>query len=134
MSSALQGNGSTSKWRKIRLRILQRDNYVCQMCGMDGNTVDHIVPRSLGGTDQPFNLQCLCNACNASKGGANRLQKGLKKAQKGLKNGLKTASGSTKNGLKTGFPQDDGRFFGTAGTPPTLHGLFIPQNDSISHD
>jgi 5-methylcytosine-specific restriction endonuclease McrA len=27
-----------------------------------------------------------------------------------------------------------GRFFEADGTPPTLHGLFIPQNESISHD
>jgi 5-methylcytosine-specific restriction protein A len=27
-----------------------------------------------------------------------------------------------------------GRFFDTEGTPPTLHGVFIPQNESISHD
>ena len=27
-----------------------------------------------------------------------------------------------------------GRFFEAAKTPPTLHGLFIPQNESISHD
>jgi hypothetical protein len=27
-----------------------------------------------------------------------------------------------------------GRFFSVEGTPPTLHGLFIPQNESLSHD
>jgi 5-methylcytosine-specific restriction endonuclease McrA len=27
-----------------------------------------------------------------------------------------------------------GRFFETETTPPTLHGLFVPQNESISHD
>jgi 5-methylcytosine-specific restriction endonuclease McrA len=27
-----------------------------------------------------------------------------------------------------------GRFFEADRTPPTLHGLFIPQNSSISHD
>jgi 5-methylcytosine-specific restriction endonuclease McrA len=27
-----------------------------------------------------------------------------------------------------------GRFFEEARTPPTLHGVFIPQNESISHD
>jgi hypothetical protein len=27
-----------------------------------------------------------------------------------------------------------GGFFGEGLTPPTLHGLFIPQNESISHD
>ena len=27
-----------------------------------------------------------------------------------------------------------GRFFETDGTPPTLHGVYVPQNESISHD
>ncbi len=27
-----------------------------------------------------------------------------------------------------------GRFFETDGTPPTLQGLYVPQNESISHD
>ena len=60
MSSALQGNGSTTKWRKIRQRILQRDGHTCQQCGMDGNSVDHIVPRQAGGGDEDWNLQTLC--------------------------------------------------------------------------
>ena len=35
-------------------------------------TVDHIIPRSRGGTDHPDNLQLLCAACNSLKG--NRTQ------------------------------------------------------------
>ena len=31
-------------------------------------TVDHIVPRSKGGTDHLDNLQLLCGACNSMKG------------------------------------------------------------------
>jgi 5-methylcytosine-specific restriction endonuclease McrA len=69
MSSALKDNGSTSKWRKIRQRILNRDGHTCQACGMDGNSVDHILPRLAGGTDDDWNLQTLCGSCNSSKGG-----------------------------------------------------------------
>ena len=69
MSSALKDNGSTSQWRKIRQRILNRDGHTCQACGMDGNSVDHIVPRSAGGGDQDWNLQTLCTSCNSAKGG-----------------------------------------------------------------
>ena len=30
--------------------------------------VDHILPKSRGGTDHPDNLQLLCSGCNRSKG------------------------------------------------------------------
>jgi len=57
MSSALKHNGSTSQWRRIRERIIQRDQGTCQICGNEGNSVDHITPRSAGGTDDDWNLQ-----------------------------------------------------------------------------
>jgi 5-methylcytosine-specific restriction endonuclease McrA len=69
LSSSLKGNGSTSQWRKIRERIIKRDG-VCQQCGSDEKlTVDHIIPRKLGGNDSMDNLQVLCASCNYSKGG-----------------------------------------------------------------
>lgn len=70
MTSAVD-NGSSGKWRKIRERILRRDGYCCQQCGQDNGKlhVDHIIPRRLGGVDQDWNLQTLCQKCNLSKGG-----------------------------------------------------------------
>ena len=67
--SSLKKGGSTTRWRKIREKILRRDDYTCQQCGQYGDTVDHIVPRSMGGDDHFENLQCLCSKCNYSKGG-----------------------------------------------------------------
>ena len=67
--SSLSGNGSSNRWRKIRDQIIKRDG-CCQMCGTEERlSVDHIVPRSLGGDDNASNLQVLCSSCNSSKGG-----------------------------------------------------------------
>ncbi|MEV7007549.1 hypothetical protein [Streptosporangium sp. NPDC051022] len=55
-------------WKKIRERIIRRDNGVCQwidhtghMCGTPGRNVDHKVPAHLGGTDDDTNLWLLCD-------------------------------------------------------------------------
>jgi 5-methylcytosine-specific restriction endonuclease McrA len=67
--SSLKKSGSTTAWRKIRQEVINRDG-CCQMCGTEERlTVDHIVPRILGGTDSMSNLQVLCGSCNSSKGG-----------------------------------------------------------------
>ena len=67
--SSLNGNGSSNRWRKIRDQIIKRDG-CCQMCGTEERlSVDHIVPRTLGGDDNPSNLQVLCSSCNSAKGG-----------------------------------------------------------------
>jgi 5-methylcytosine-specific restriction endonuclease McrA len=67
--SSLSSTGSSAKWRKLREWIIKRDG-CCQMCGTEERlSVDHIVPRHLGGDDNPSNLQVLCSSCNSSKGG-----------------------------------------------------------------
>ena len=40
----------------------------CANCGAPATGGDHIVPYSLGGTNDPANRQALCNRCNTSKG------------------------------------------------------------------
>jgi 5-methylcytosine-specific restriction endonuclease McrA len=49
--------------------------YRCKKCKrvfirLDDLEVDHIKPRSKGGTDRPSNLQLLCPICNKRKGTA----------------------------------------------------------------
>ncbi len=72
MSKAWQ-NGTPKGWRKIRLRILARDNYCCQICGQtEGRLhIDHIIPKRLMGAEGDYdaNLRTLCQKCNLAKGG-----------------------------------------------------------------
>lgn len=54
-----------------RREIFRRDNYTCQYCGKNigSLTVDHIVPRHLGGRETWTNLVTACCTCNHRKGG-----------------------------------------------------------------
>jgi 5-methylcytosine-specific restriction endonuclease McrA len=59
------------------LKILERDRYRCQYCGLDGLTsfenslimsVDFIQPRVHKGKKEPENLVTACRPCNRIKG------------------------------------------------------------------
>lgn len=54
-----------------RREVFRRDNYTCQYCGRrDVNlTVDHVIPRHLGGPHKWTNLVAACSSCNHRKGG-----------------------------------------------------------------
>ena len=73
-----------SAWMATRKRILLRDRYTCQGCGlirMD-HEIDHRVPLHLGGADDDSNLQSLCRTvgeaegCHARKSRAEAGQRG----------------------------------------------------------
>ena len=58
-------------------KILERDDYVCRYCGLDGRgsfenalvmRVDFVVPRARKGKKDPSNLVACCSACNTIKG------------------------------------------------------------------
>ena len=70
--------GYGSDWQRVRILILNRDKWICYICGkkLAGSdaTVDHIVSiaddPSLRLT--PSNLAACCRACNSGKAGRKR--------------------------------------------------------------
>jgi 5-methylcytosine-specific restriction endonuclease McrA len=70
------------KLHKLREAILARDGYVCRWCGCKTfrvppntrrlhqfhATIDHVVPRSRGGTNDVDNLVMSCFGCNQRRG------------------------------------------------------------------
>jgi len=59
------------------LKILERDQFCCRYCGLDGRTsfenalvmsVDFVVPRARKGKKDPANLVACCRPCNMIKG------------------------------------------------------------------
>ena len=61
------GYYTTGEWRAVRKLVLARDRHICWMCGRHATTVDHLVPRSKGGSMDPSNLAAACEKCNYAK-------------------------------------------------------------------
>lgn len=52
-----------------RAKLPGRERLLCHYCGVrPGTTIDHVVPRALGGPDARYNYQPSCETCNYSKG------------------------------------------------------------------
>lgn len=55
----------------LRWQVMRRAMGRCEACGVSSEVraleVDHIVPRSRGGTNDLWNLQALCSLCNVQK-------------------------------------------------------------------
>ena len=62
---------SDPKFADFRDKVLERDAYTCQYCGKSASelTLDHVIPRRLGGSHTWENLATACRQCNHKKGG-----------------------------------------------------------------
>src|SRR5271170_5950409 len=50
-----------------RRSVFARDGHRCQYCGAQAENIDHVVPRSRGGTHTWDNVVAACRRCNAAK-------------------------------------------------------------------
>ncbi len=74
-------NRRPRNWSKVHYpAVYERDGALCRYCGCveaDLLSVDHVVPRCQGGTDDIENLVVACMACNRRKGGRTPQQAGM---------------------------------------------------------
>jgi 5-methylcytosine-specific restriction enzyme A len=62
----------TRAWLSVRLYVLARDGYLCQIrgprCTKFANAADHIIPLADGGPEfDPKNLRAACKRCNSGR-------------------------------------------------------------------
>ena len=62
----------TQKKLTIKHIILEKTGGVCSKCGkplpLEKTTIDHLIPKYRGGTDELSNLIPMCKRCNKQKG------------------------------------------------------------------
>ena len=72
-----------------RRNLFARDRNSCQYCGKRYLTnelsLDHIIPRSMGGKSVWENVVCACTKCNVKKGGRTPRQSGMTLVQRPVK-------------------------------------------------
>tara|TARA_B100000929_G_scaffold286704_2_gene272276 strand:- start:2258 stop:2854 length:597 start_codon:yes stop_codon:yes gene_type:complete len=74
------------KWNKQvkynRNNVFLRDNYTCQYCNTQMSkvnlTIDHVLPRSLGGGTSWENVTTACMKCNSTKGNNRKIVPAVK--------------------------------------------------------
>ena len=87
--------GEQYGWENVKMYVRTRDRYTCQYCGVvrpPDLEVDHILPRSRGGTDRPDNLVAACHTCNAAKGNQTAAEFGHPRVQEQAKRSLRAAA------------------------------------------
>ena len=60
-----------------RKTAFHRDSFKCQYCGRSAENLDHVVPKSQGGSHTWENVVACCRRCNTKKGGRTPHEAGL---------------------------------------------------------
>ncbi|MFI5496313.1 HNH endonuclease [Actinoplanes sp. NPDC051859] len=60
-----------------RTGVLARDGRRCAYCGKPGTTIDHVLPRSRGGSNSWLNTVAACGRCNQRKGDRTPAEAGM---------------------------------------------------------
>lgn len=71
LNEYLEGKQITKR-KNLTKRLLEANNYICALCGepttLKESNIDHIIPKSKGGSDSIENLQATHKVCNFKKG------------------------------------------------------------------
>jgi len=95
-------------WMVTKNRVLTEHSNVCFYCQDYATQVDHVVPKSLGGTDDRSNLVACCTFCNNIKK-AKPLTEALivrMKTAKGKRMGIKGLESATQSAIANGLLGD----------------------------
>jgi len=69
---------TTQRLLPVRKNVLLRDNNTCQYCMKkfieNDLTLDHVIPKSKGGSNSWNNLVTSCGKCNVKKGSLNKMK------------------------------------------------------------
>jgi hypothetical protein len=87
--------GEQFGWENVKMYVRARDKHMCMYCGavMPPNLeVDHIVPRSRGGSNRPDNLVAACHECNVEKANKTAFEYGFPEVAERAKRPLRAAA------------------------------------------
>jgi len=87
--------GEQLGYENVKMYVRARDRYMCQYCGVvrpPDLEVDHIVPRSRGGSNRPDNLVVACHDCNQRKGNLTATEYGYPEVAERAKRPLRAAA------------------------------------------